>query len=74
MNDVTGKASQDIDATISALMLLGGKVSGWSYDDKLSVEANVTILVDGLIERAKADATRIQNLQLKLGQLVERGP
>ena len=49
-------------------------INGWSYSGKSTVAGNIMDMSDALIAAIKDRDARIQNLQLKLGQLVERGP
>ena len=52
----------------------GSSINGWEYDADSSVRYNMGHMIDVLVSKVKGDTARIQNLQLKLGQLVERGP
>ncbi len=57
-----------------ALELTSNLIEGWHHVAGDTVAGNIKAMADVLIQAIKDRDTRIQNLQLKLGQLVERGP
>ncbi len=56
------------------LELTSNLIDGWHHAGGDTVAHNIKAMADVLIDAIKKRDARIQRLQLKLGQLVERGP
>ena len=74
MSESNPETVEQIELIQTMLKEYEGEITGWQYMGRSSLSANARSLIDVLIGQIKSDAARIQNLQLKLGQLVERGP
>tara|TARA_Y100000310_G_C20621684_1_gene783663 strand:- start:78 stop:302 length:225 start_codon:yes stop_codon:yes gene_type:complete len=68
------ESTETIEIVRASIKSFSDDVSGWEYDDSATVSYNTVTLVDSLIDAIKKRDARIQNLQLMLGQLMERGP
>lgn len=68
------EAEESICKTGEAIESAAETISGWELDQSKSFADNIKSMSDTLIAAIKDRDARIQNLQLKLGQLVERGP